>query len=98
MDLPCSSYEIRQHIRRAYFQARLWLESAARDASQILDVTEYGYDSNLSPTLFVPPQRPLDIPEPCKYVNPVSESPAHAYKNNMHALTIANVVKCAKIQ
>ena len=55
LDFPCSSNEMRQHIRRVYFQARLWPESAARDVSQILDVTEYGYDSNLSPTLFVPP-------------------------------------------
>ena len=66
VDLPCSSNEIRLHVRRAYFQARLWLEAGTGDASQILDVTEYGYDSNLSPTWFVPPQRPLDIPEPCK--------------------------------
>ena len=66
VDLPCSSNEIRQHIRRAYFQARLWLESATGEASQILDFTEYGYYGNLSPTWFVPPQRPLHIPEPCK--------------------------------
>ena len=57
VDLPCSSNEIRQHIRRKYFQARLWLESATGDASQILDVTGYGYGSNLSPTWFVPPQK-----------------------------------------
>ena len=31
-------------------------------------------------------------------VNPVSDLPAHVDKNNMHALIIENVVKCAKIQ
>ena len=58
VDLPCSLNEIRQHIRRAYLQARLWLEAAKGDASQILDVSKYGYDSNMSPIWFVPPQRP----------------------------------------
>ena len=42
VDLPCSSNEIRLHVQRAYFQARLWLEAGTGDASQILDVTEYG--------------------------------------------------------
>ena len=27
IDLPCSSNAIRQNIKRAYFQARMWLES-----------------------------------------------------------------------
>ena len=31
-------------------------------------------------------------------VNPVSGSPAHADRNNMLALTIVNIVKCAKIR
>ena len=98
VDLPCSSNEIRQNIRRVYFQAWLLLEAATEYASQIFDITEYGYDSNLSPTWFVPPPRPLDIPEPCLCKSCVRITCPCRQKQYACSNYIANVVKCAKIQ
>ena len=66
INLPCSSNEIRQNIKRAYYQTRMWLESPFGDARDFIDVENFGYDSNYQPIWFISPQRPLDIPEPCK--------------------------------
>ena len=63
--LPCSSNEIRQNIRRAYYQTRMWLEAAFGDAREFLDVENFGFDSAYQPVWFIPPERPPDIPLPC---------------------------------
>lgn len=70
VDLPCSSDAIQQNIRRAYLQTRLWLEAPYLNAAERLDPTEYGYDSHpdkriLEPCLFLGPQKPMDVVEPC---------------------------------
>ena len=71
IELPCSSNEIRQNIRRAYMQTRMWLESHLRNAAETLDPELYGYfhnmeDNTIEPQLFVHPSRPSDVPDPCK--------------------------------
>jgi hypothetical protein len=66
IQLPCSSNEIRQNIRRAYYQTRMWLESAHGDTREILNVEDFGFDNSFAPTWFSWPNRPLDIPLPCK--------------------------------
>ena len=63
--LPCSSNEIRQNIKRAYYQTRMWLESAFGDVRELLHPEDYGYDSTLTPIWFISPQRPSNIPLPC---------------------------------
>ena len=65
ISLPCTSNEIRQHIRRAYLQARVWIESPFGNAKEVVDPEDCGYDSSLAPVWFIAPQKPMDIPEPC---------------------------------
>lgn len=65
IELPCTSNEIQQHIRRAYYQTRMWLESAFGDARELMRIEDYGYESDYTPKWFIPPHRPSNIPEPC---------------------------------
>lgn len=64
-ELPCSSNEIQLNVKRAYLQARMWLESPFGNASEVIDAEEFGYNSLLAPIWYTPPHRPLDIPDPC---------------------------------
>ena len=63
--LSCSSNEIQLNIKRAYLQARMWLESPFGNISEVIDAEEFGYNSLLAPIWHTPPYRPLDIPDPC---------------------------------
>ncbi len=65
IELPCSSNEIQQNIRRAYLQARMWIEAPFGNVMDMVDPENFGYDGHLAPVLFDPPYRPLDVPEPC---------------------------------
>ena len=64
--LPCSSNEVREHIKRAYYQTRMWVEAPFGDARELMSAENYGYHIDLTPKWFSPPYRPLDVPEPCQ--------------------------------
>ncbi len=66
VELPCSSNEIRQNIKRAYYQTRMWLESAYGDTRDILCVENFGFDSSFAPVWFLGMNRPSDVPLPCQ--------------------------------
>lgn len=79
IDLPCSSDEIQQNIRRAYLQTRIWLESPFCNAADTLDALNYGFSSDpnrntLEPCLSTGPQKPLDVPDPCSTCTNCSRS------------------------
>ena len=70
IDLPCTSSAIKENIKRAYFQVRLWLEAPFWNAAERLDPNDYGLiinheDSSITPVLFEGPQTPPDVPKPC---------------------------------
>ena len=74
VDLPCTSSALRENIKRAYLQARLWLEASVGNIGEILDPNDFGYqidvfDNAIQPVLFEGPPKPLDVPEPCKCMN-----------------------------
>jgi len=64
IQLPCTSNEIQQNIKRAYYQARMWLESPFGDIRDVLVAENYGYDSSFNPVWYTSPQRPEDISSP----------------------------------
>ena len=74
IDLPCSSNEAHQNIRRAYMQVRLWIEAPFRNALEIMDPQDFGYVCNINentvtPRFYSGPVKPLEVPEPCKCTN-----------------------------
>ena len=70
VDLPCSPNGITENVKRAYLQARMWLEAPFWNAADRMDPTDFGYDYSVinesyEPTLFKGPQKPTDLPDPC---------------------------------
>ena len=67
IDLPCSSNELQQNIKRAYMQVRTWLESPFWNAADFVDPVDYGYEEPFyEPTYFEGSCKPQDIIGPCK--------------------------------
>ena len=69
-ELPCSSDEIRENIKRANLQTKTWMSSPFIDVSQFTDPTDHGFSydegsSLLIPTLSTVASKPADVPEPC---------------------------------
>ena len=70
-DLPCSSNELRENIKRANLQTKTWLSSPFVDVSaEFKDPTDHGFSydessSLLTPTLSTVGSKPADVPEPC---------------------------------
>ena len=71
--MPCSSASsaLREHIKRAYLQANLWITATTRDRLILESKESYGW--SFSETILVPtllPEelltRPSNLPEPCK--------------------------------
>ena len=65
--MVCCSTTLWLHIRRAYFQARLWMTAEDPCMGQI-DPKSYGYwqsNGNMRPQMVVKPIRPNNLPEPC---------------------------------
>ena len=66
IDLPCSSNELQQNIKRAYMQVRTWLESPFWNATDFVDPVDYGYEEPFyEPTYFEGSCKPQDIIGPC---------------------------------
>lgn len=74
VDLPCTSLSLRENIKRAYLQCRLWMEAPVGNIGETMDPNEFGYqidvsDNTIHPILFEGPSRPIDVPDPCKCTN-----------------------------
>ena len=82
-NLPCSSNEIHQNIKRACYQTRLWLESVYGDGRDVMNVESYGYTAEFAPTWFNGSQRPPDLPEPCKGCTTCVRSSCPCRRNNV---------------
>lgn len=69
-NMVCCSKTIHLHIRRAFFQANLWINAVQKEFPK-LDPSEFGYiwsdtDNVYYPVLAAEPFRPRDLPDPCK--------------------------------
>ncbi|KAG1658774.1 Protein SMG9 [Nymphon striatum] len=66
--LVCCSSTIREHIKRAYLQCKMWLQ-APTPAVTKPDPLQYGYeatDVGITPVILPVSCRPDDLPPPCK--------------------------------
>lgn len=74
VDLPCTSSALKENIKRAYLQTRLWLEAPFGNAGDMMDPNNFGYvidmcENSIMPVLFEGSSKPLDVPDPCKCKN-----------------------------
>lgn len=47
-DLPYTSASLRENIKQAYFQCRLWIEAPVGNISETLDPNDFGYQIDVS--------------------------------------------------
>lgn len=97
IDLPCTSNAIRENIKRAFVQAKLWLESPFGNAMETMDLELYGYEreldsGNLTPKLFDGFSRPSDVPPPCKCTN-CTKKTCRCRVNDMPCIEFCNCSK-----
>ena len=68
---------LRENIKRAYLQTKLWTEVPFGYVGDVLDINNYRYRIDLhsiKPVMFNGPARPLDVPDPCKCKNCVNST------------------------
>ena len=70
IELPCTSRAIRQNIKRAFLQTRLWINAPYLNQLEFSDPTDFGFQLNLNtlsfdPIMFDGYQVPPNVPEPC---------------------------------
>ena len=62
---------LRDNIRRAFLQTKLWLDSPFLNVTDTMDFQDYGYVCHLNENMILPKLsgdevKPLDVPESCK--------------------------------
>jgi len=79
VDLPCTSSALKENIKWAYLQARLWYEAPFGNAGDMMDLNNFGYvidifEHSIAPVLYEGASKPLDVPDLCKCINCVKST------------------------
>ena len=93
VELPCSSNAIHQNFKRAYMQTKLWIEAPFGNAGAFMDPKEE--IDCLDLLMFDGPNRPLDVPEPCRCKGKVRPCAHDSCKCKLNRISCSKYCGCS---